>query len=105
MQSRGLTERHLARGRHERQLAALPAVAGSQYGPAPGDRGAHRHRRYGAGTIYLKLRQEGRKVNHKRVDRELLPARWLSFHRTPYDCFFEVSNAHLSIIYLSCLSV
>jgi hypothetical protein len=30
---------------------------------------AHRHRRYGAGMIYLKLRQEGRVVNHKRVDR------------------------------------
>src|SRR5450759_2848294 len=30
---------------------------------------AHRHRRYGAGMIYLKLRQEGRRVNHKRVDR------------------------------------
>ena len=29
---------------------------------------AHRHRRYGAGMIYLKLRQEGRRVNHKRVD-------------------------------------
>jgi putative transposase len=25
---------------------------------------AHRHRRYGAGMIYLKLRQEGRRVNH-----------------------------------------
>ena len=25
---------------------------------------AHRHRRYGAGMIYLKLRQEGRVVNH-----------------------------------------
>jgi putative transposase len=30
---------------------------------------AHRHRRYGAGMIYLNLRQEGRVVNHKRVDR------------------------------------
>lgn len=30
---------------------------------------AHRHRRYGADSIYLKLRQEGRLVNHKRVDR------------------------------------
>jgi putative transposase len=30
---------------------------------------AHRHRRYGAGMICLKLRQEGRLVNHKRVDR------------------------------------
>lgn len=30
---------------------------------------AHRHRRYGAGMIYLKLRQDGLVVNHKRVDR------------------------------------
>lgn len=36
---------------------------------------AHRHRRYGAGMIYLKLRQEGRGVNHKRVDRLYAEAR------------------------------
>ena len=30
---------------------------------------AQRHRRYGAGMIYLKLRQAGMVVNHKRVDR------------------------------------
>lgn len=30
---------------------------------------AHRHRRYGAGMIYLKLRQAGQCVNHKRVER------------------------------------
>ena len=30
---------------------------------------AHRHRRYGAGMIYLKLRQRGMVVNHKRVER------------------------------------
>jgi putative transposase len=30
---------------------------------------AQRHRRYGAGMIYLKLRQQGHRVNHKRVDR------------------------------------
>src|SRR6195256_6823591 len=36
---------------------------------------AHRHRRYGAGMIYLKLRQEGRTVNHKRVDRLYAEAR------------------------------
>lgn len=29
----------------------------------------HRHRRYGVGMIYLKLRQEGRLVNYKRVER------------------------------------
>ena len=36
---------------------------------------AHSHRRYGAGMIYLKLRQEGRRVNHKRVDRLYAEAR------------------------------
>src|SRR5687768_4277385 len=36
---------------------------------------AHRHRRYGAGMIYLKLRQEGRRVNHKRADRLYADAR------------------------------
>jgi putative transposase len=30
---------------------------------------AQRHRRYGSGMIYLKLRQAGEIVNHKRVDR------------------------------------
>lgn len=30
---------------------------------------AHRHRRYGAEMIYLKLRQDGMAVNHKRVER------------------------------------
>jgi putative transposase len=30
---------------------------------------AQRHRRYGAGMIYLQLRQAGEIVNHKRVDR------------------------------------
>ncbi len=36
---------------------------------------AHRHRRYGAGMIYLKLRQDGVVVNHKRVDRLYAEAR------------------------------
>lgn len=36
---------------------------------------AHRHRRYGAGMIYLKLRQAGERVNHKRVDRLYAEAR------------------------------
>lgn len=49
-----------------------------RYQPAPDRNGAlrerivqlaHRHRRYGAGMIYLKLRQAGQQVNHKHVER------------------------------------
>ena len=36
---------------------------------------AHRHRRYGAGMIYLKLRRAGMLVNHKRVERLYAEAR------------------------------
>lgn len=36
---------------------------------------AHRHRGYGAGMIYLKLRQAGVVANHKRVDRLYAEAR------------------------------
>ena len=36
---------------------------------------AQRHRRYGAGMIYLKLRQAGHVINHKRVDRLYTEAR------------------------------
>jgi transposase InsO family protein len=71
MTTRGLSERH-ALGIVQMSASAL------RYAPAP-DRNsrllekimalAHRHRRYGASMIYLKLRQEGLKVNHKRVDR------------------------------------
>jgi putative transposase len=71
MKERGLSER--------RALQVLEMSASSlRYQPAP-DRNealrekivglAHRHRRYGAGMIYLKLRQEGLRVNHKRVER------------------------------------
>lgn len=34
-----------------------------------------RHRRYGAGLIYLKLRRESRVVNHERADRLYAKAR------------------------------
>jgi transposase InsO family protein len=71
MQSRGLTER--------RGLQVVRMSASSlRYQPRP-DRNqelrarivrlAQRHRRYGAGMIYLKLRQGGELVNHKRVER------------------------------------
>jgi len=36
---------------------------------------AHHHRRYGAGMIYLKIRQAGIVANHKRVDRLYAEAR------------------------------
>ena len=71
MTTRGLSER--------RALAVMKMSASAlRYMPAP-DRNAalrsrivalaHRHRRYGAGMIYLKLRQAGERVNHKRVQR------------------------------------
>jgi len=67
-------------GLSERQALRFIGMSASsfRYQPAP-DRNsalresivklAHRHRRYGAGMIYLKLRQGGQCVNHKRVDR------------------------------------
>ena len=67
----GLSERHALR------VVGMSASA-YRYRSAP-DRNlvlretiqalAHRYRRYGAGMIYLKLRQAGERVNHKRVDR------------------------------------
>ena len=77
MVTRGLSER--------RALTVVRmSAAALRYTPRPDpDAGlrdriialAHRHRRYGAGMIYLKLRQEGRVVNHKRVDRLYAEAR------------------------------
>lgn len=64
----------------ERQALTVIGMSASslRYRPAP-DRNAdlrgaivalaHRYRRYGAGMIYLKLRQQGRVVNHKRIER------------------------------------
>jgi putative transposase len=77
MVTRGLSER--------RALTVVRmSAAALRYQPRPDQDGelrdrilalAHRHRRYGAGMIYLKLRQEGRRVNHKRVDRLYAEAR------------------------------
>ena len=71
MTSRGLSERHALR------VLRMSASA-LRYTPMP-DRNhelrdrivalAQRYRRYGAGMIYLKLRQDGLAVNHKRVER------------------------------------
>lgn len=71
MQGKGLSER--------RALRAMRMSASSlRYEPAPDQNAAlreqivtiaQRHRRYGADMIYLKLRQAGQIVNHKRVER------------------------------------
>lgn len=71
MRSKGLSERAALR------IVRMSASA-LRYRPVP-DRNAalrkkivalaQRHRRYGAGMIYLKLRQAGIVVNHKRVER------------------------------------
>jgi putative transposase len=71
MVDRGLSERRALR------VVGMSASA-LRYQPAP-DRNvvlrakilalAHRHWRYGAGMVYLKLRQAGEHVNHKRVER------------------------------------
>jgi putative transposase len=77
---RVLVRSMVERGLSERQALTVAGMSASslRYVPAP-DRNralrerivalAHRHRRYGAGMIYLKLRQAGERVNHKRVDR------------------------------------
>lgn len=73
---RTITEQGLSE-RHARRVVNMSASS-FRYQPLP-DRNralreriktlAHRHRRYGAGMIYLKLRQAGEIVNHKRVER------------------------------------
>src|SRR6187402_1546786 len=77
MVARGLSERRALR-------VVRMSAAALRYQPRPDqDAGlrerilalAYRYRRYGAGMIYLKLRQEGRLVNHKRVDRLYAEAR------------------------------
>jgi putative transposase len=70
----------IARGLSERRALAMVrmSAAALRYEPRPDRNGslrerilalAHRHKRYGVGMIYLKLRQEGRLVNYKRVER------------------------------------
>jgi putative transposase len=77
MVTRGLTERRALTVIHM-SAAALRYVPRPDPDPSLRDRIvalAHRHRRYSADMIYLKLRQEGRVVNHKRVDRLYAEAR------------------------------
>jgi putative transposase len=75
---RELVRSMTVRGLSERRALAVVAMSASalRYTPAPDRNGplrarivalAHRHRRYGAGLIHLKLRQAGERVNHKRV--------------------------------------
>jgi len=77
MTTLGLSERHALR------VVGMSASS-LRYQPAPDRNGAlreeivslaHRHRRYGAGMIYLKLRQRGLAVNHKRIERLYTEAR------------------------------
>ena len=77
---RGLVRQLMERGLSERRALAVVRMSASalRYAPRP-ERNvalserilalAHRHKRYGVGMIYLKLRQEGMLVNYKRVER------------------------------------
>ena len=77
---RELVRHMISRGLSERRSLRIIGMSASalRYEPAA-DRNcalkekiialAQRHRRYGSGMIYLKLRQAGEIVNHKRVDR------------------------------------
>src|ERR1700683_3435804 len=69
-----------AKGLPERRSLKVIGMSASalRYRPRPDRNGslreriialAQRHRRYGAAMIYLKLRQAGELVNHKRVER------------------------------------
>lgn len=77
MVTRGLSERHaLAVVRMSAaSLRYVPALDQNASLRARIEALAHRHRRYGAGMIYLKLRQAGVVANHKRVDRLYAEAR------------------------------
>ncbi|WP_274509793.1 IS3 family transposase [Xanthomonas campestris] len=77
---RTLVREWIGRGASERRALAVIGMSASalRYCPREDRNGelrericalAHRHRRYGVGMIYLKLRQEGRIVNYKRVER------------------------------------
>ncbi|OAX54172.1 transposase [Xanthomonas translucens pv. poae] len=77
---RALVREWIGRGASERRALAMIGMSASamRYVPCD-DRNvdlrqrilalAHRHKRYGVGMIYLKLRQEGYVVNYKRVER------------------------------------
>ena len=75
---RELVRHMMGCGLSERRSLRIIGMSASayRYEPAADQNGAlkdkiialaQRHRRYGAGMIYLKLRQAGEIVNHKRV--------------------------------------
>ena len=77
---RALVRRLVDRTLSERRALAVVGMSASslRYVPRPNTNAAlrariialaHRHRRYGAKMIYLKIRQAGECVNHKRVER------------------------------------
>ena len=79
---RSLTDRGLS----ERRALTIVRMSASslRYVPAPDPNVAlrarivtlaHRHRRYGAGMIYLKVRHAGDRINHKRIERLYTEAR------------------------------
>ncbi|MCU1384672.1 MAG: transposase [Acidobacteria bacterium] len=83
---REVVRERVRRGLSERSALTVVGMSASslRYVPAPDQNAtlrarivalAHRHRRYGAGMIYLKLRQAGEPANHKRVDRRYAEAR------------------------------
>ena len=71
MKSKGMSERHALRvmGMSASSLRYCGAPDRNQELRAEIITLAQRYRRYGAEMIYLKLRQRGLKVNHKRVER------------------------------------
>jgi transposase InsO family protein len=71
MKDRGMTERHSLRvvGMSASALRYIPRPDGNAELRQQIVEMAQRHRRYGAPMIYLKLRQAGQRVNHKRVER------------------------------------
>ena len=83
---RALVRRLVDRTLSERRALAVVGMSASslRYVPRPNTNAAlrarivalaHRHRRYGARMIYLKLRQAGECVNHKRVEHLYTEAR------------------------------
>lgn len=71
MKDQGVSERHALRvvGMSASALRYVPRPDGNVELRQQIVDMAQRHRRYGAPMIYLKLRQAGRRVNHKRVER------------------------------------